>query len=129
LSEHVLLSIKPEFVEKIISKKKIYEFRKKIWKDPNVKNVSIYSSSPKKRIIGFFSIDNILTGTPKAIWEHCHEGAGITEEEFFNYFENRNIAYAIRIGALKVFDEPINPLDVIVDFKAPQNFMYLELEP
>jgi len=39
MSEHVLLSIKPEYVEKIISGKKNYEFRKKIWKNTNVKYI------------------------------------------------------------------------------------------
>jgi type I restriction enzyme S subunit len=127
MSEHVLLSIKPRYVEKIISKEKKYEFRKKIWKDPNVKNVTIYSSSPIQRIIGFFSIENILKGTPEAIWEHCREGAGITEEEFFVYFKNRDVCYAIRIGKLRVFAKPLNPMIAIKGFKAPQNFMYLEM--
>ena len=107
MSEHVLLSIKPEYVEKIISQEKKYEFRKRIWKDPNVKNVTIYSSSPIQRIIGFFSIERILRGTPNAIWGHCREGAGITEKRFFNYFRNSRLGYAIRIGDLKVFENYI----------------------
>lgn len=41
----VLLSIKPEFVKKIISGEKKYEFRRKIFKR-DVKIVIIYASYP-----------------------------------------------------------------------------------
>ena len=49
----LLLSIRPEFVEKIISHEKKYEFRKRIFRK-NVDKIFIYSSSPEKKIIGYF---------------------------------------------------------------------------
>lgn len=124
----VLLSIKPENVEKIISGEKKFEFRKKIWKRELIKIVFLYSSTPIRKIIGYFFIDKIIKGNPETIWHYCQEGAGITEEVFFRYFEGKSLAYAIRIGNLRIFDNPINPLETIKDFKAPQSFMYLELE-
>ena len=38
----VLLSIKPEFVEKIFSGEKLYEYRKAMFKNVNVSTVVIY---------------------------------------------------------------------------------------
>ena len=61
----VLLSIKPEYVEKIFSKEKKYEFRKSIFKNPNIKSIIIYSSSPVKKVVGEFEIENIIQDTPK----------------------------------------------------------------
>ena len=45
----VLISIKPKYVKKIISKEKKYEFRKNIFKK-NVDTIIIYTTSPEKKI-------------------------------------------------------------------------------
>ena len=55
----VLLSIKPEFVEKIFAGTKKYEFRKSLFKKSGVKYVVIYASAPIKRVVGEFEIDDI----------------------------------------------------------------------
>ena len=54
----VLLSIKPEFVEKIFAGTKKYEFRKSLFKKSGVKYVVIYASAPIKRVVGEFEIDD-----------------------------------------------------------------------
>jgi type I restriction enzyme S subunit len=121
----VIISIKPEFVDKIISGEKKYEFRKTIWKkEKNIQRITIYSSSPVRKIVGFFIIEKILKGTPEAIWLHCQEYAGISEEKFFNYFNDIELAYAIKIGRLEIFKKPLDPKEMVQNFKAPQNFMY-----
>lgn len=61
----VLLSIKPEFAFKIFEGKKKFEFRKVIFKNPNVKTVVVYASSPVQRVIGEFEIDDILSSDPR----------------------------------------------------------------
>ena len=125
---NVILSIKPKYVEAIIKGEKIYEFRKSIFK--KVKNrtiVYIYSSSPIKKIVGRFlvEIDNILCDSPKNVWEGVKEFAGITQEEFFNYFRNKIVAYAIKVENLELFWEPIKPKEYIPNFKPPQSFCYI----
>lgn len=56
----VLLSIKPEFTHKIFDGTKKYEFRKKVFKDENIRKVIVYASSPEKKVLGEFDIDRIL---------------------------------------------------------------------
>ena len=56
----VLLSIKPEFAEKIFNGTKKYEFRKSIFKNKDVDTVVVYASSPWQYVIGEFHIDKIL---------------------------------------------------------------------
>ena len=53
----VLLSIKPEFVEKIFNGTKKYEFRKSIFKNKNIDTVVVYASSPWQYVIGEFKIE------------------------------------------------------------------------
>ena len=56
---NVILSIKPEFVEKIFSGEKQYEYRKILFKQ-KADTVYIYASRPISKIIGEFKIDEIL---------------------------------------------------------------------
>ena len=44
-----LLSIKPEYAEKIFAGIKTYEYRRKIFKDGSVKTVVVYVTSPIKK--------------------------------------------------------------------------------
>lgn len=87
--------------------------------------VYIYSSSPVKRIVGAFSIKNIIEKHPEQIWSECKHFSGIDEEGFFNYFRGEEKGFAIEIGDVEVFD-PINPKDIIPDFVAPQSFCYTD---
>ncbi len=50
---NVIFSIKPKYVERILSGEKKYEFRKRIWKK-QVDRVFIYASSPVKKIVASF---------------------------------------------------------------------------
>ena len=100
---NVLLSIKPKYADEIISGRKKYEFRKFIFKREDIEKVYIYSSSPVKKIIGIIDIDGIIIDTPKSLWEQCYEYAGISESDFFSYFKNSDIGYAIKISDVQEF--------------------------
>lgn len=53
----ILLSINPEYVEKIFSGTKKYEYRKNIFKNKEVKTILIYSTSPIKKIGNYSAIN------------------------------------------------------------------------
>ena len=65
----VLLSINPEYVEKIFSGEKKYEFRRNIFKRKNIKSIIIYSTSPVKKVVGEFYIEEIIEDLPEKLWE------------------------------------------------------------
>lgn len=58
----VILSIKPEFVEKIINGEKKFEYRRKIFKK-DVEKVLIYASSPIKSVVGEFIVEDTFNRT------------------------------------------------------------------
>ena len=62
------------------------------------------------------------------IWEKTHKDGGISKEFFDAYFKNSDTAYAIKIGQVVKLDTPIDPKEVIKDFHAPQNFMYVDID-
>ena len=120
---NVLMSIKPKYVEKIISKEKTYELRRNIFKR-EVSNVLIYSTSPEKKIVGYFKSKKIIKNTPENIWDDLSDKLGVSKKDFFDYFENKDECFALKIDDLKVFKNPIET-DELNDFRAPQSFKYL----
>lgn len=121
----VLLSIKPEFAEKIFNGTKKYEFRRSVFKNPNIKTIVVYASSPVQQVIGEFEIEKILIYELNKLWKETHDFSGISKKYFFDYFINKEIGYAIKIKDYKKYKEP---LCIKKDFNAtpPQSFMYLD---
>jgi predicted transcriptional regulator len=120
----VLLSIKPEFAEKIFEGTKKYEFRKIIFKNKDVNKVIVYASSPLKYIIGEFEIESILNDNVDKIWEKTCDTSGISKEFYYTYFANSRKAYAIKIGNVKRYKRK----KLLSEYKincAPQSFVYL----
>jgi predicted transcriptional regulator len=72
----VLLSIKPEYANKIFDGSKKFEFRRTIFKESSVKTIVVYASSPVKRIIGEFEIENILLEDLDILWKKTKKFAG-----------------------------------------------------
>lgn len=123
---NVILSIKQEYCDKIQNGTKKYEFRRTIFKQKNMINkVYMYSTSPIKKIVGSFRIDDIIEDEPITLWRKCNGSSGISENEFFNYFRNKQVGYAIKIKDVEFF-HPINPYNIIPNFYPPQSFCYLE---
>lgn len=120
----VLLSIKPEFAEKIFNGTKKYEFRKSIFKNKDVDTIVVYVSSPWKYIIGEFKIEHILCDNVDSIWELTHEYSGISEQFYRMYFAHKTNAFAIKIGHVTRFKKPKQLSDYHVKH-APQSYVYL----
>ena len=124
----VLLSIKPEFADKIFNGTKKYEFRRSIFKNKEVKTIVVYASSPVQKIIGEFEIETIIKEELNRLWNLTKDFSGISEDYFFEYFNNKNAGFAIKIKRTKKYKKP---LSIKEDFNAtpPQSFMYLTKEP
>ena len=63
---NALLSIKPEFVEKIFSGEKRFEFRKSAFRQ-DISCVIVYATSPVRRIVGEFEVEEILQAPPRKL--------------------------------------------------------------
>jgi len=121
----VLLSIKPEYVEKIFSGEKKFEYRKSIFLDKSVKNIVVYSTMPVGRIVGEFTVEKILLDSPESIWDKTKDDSGVQEQFFYKYFNGRRNAYAIKIANPRLYKKPINPKEKDRSFMPPQSFRYI----
>jgi predicted transcriptional regulator len=120
----VLLSIKPEFAEKIFNGSKKFEYRRSIFKNSDVKTIVVYASSPLKKVIGEFDIDHILLDDINNLWLKTQHLSGIDEEYFFNYFSDKRQGYAIAIKRTRVYRKPLS-LKNNFNVLPPQSFAYL----
>lgn len=119
----VVLSIKPQFANKIFDGTKKFEFRKAIFKNQNVTSVLVYASSPVQKVIGEFEIGEIFNLNLKELWDKTKEHSGITEDYFYEYFENREQGFAIQIKNKKRFTNP-KCLKTDYNLTPPQSFAY-----
>ncbi len=121
----VLLSIKPEYANKIFSGEKKFEFRRRVFKNLEVQTVVVYSTMPVGQIIGEFSIKHIHQDSPKMIWDKTRKFSGVDESFFNDYYDGRDLAFAIEVDNPILYKIPINPKEKYKNFTAPQSFMYL----
>lgn len=118
----IIISINPEHVNNIINGTKKYEYRTKAAKK-DVNKLIIYETTPIKKVVAEAEIVEVLALDPSALWEKTKEYSGIMKNFFDEYFKDRKVAYAYKLGKIKVYDE----LKTLTEFGlrvAPQSFAY-----
>jgi predicted transcriptional regulator len=121
----VLLSIKPEFVEKIFTGEKRYEYRRTIFKK-NVESIVVYATKPEGKIVGELFIEYIISDSPDSIWSTTQKYSGISHSFFQDYFGDRTEGYAIKIAKAIPYDSPYDPTQQNSNFRAPKSFCYIK---
>lgn len=121
----VLLSIKPQYAEKIFAGEKQFEFRKAIFKNPEVRTVVVYASSPIQRVIGEFEIAHIHFDHISSLWKRTQDRAGISEDTYLRYFGDRDHGFAIEVGRTTLYEEPMD-LKGQFGILPPQSFAYVD---
>lgn len=124
-----LISIHPEYTEKILSGEKRLEFRR-IWAAQPVDVLVIYATAPVQRIVGLAVIEGVHQGSKTKLWElgKLH-GGGISRRKLFAYLDGREDAVALVIGKCHRLTEALDPRRLFgSNFKPPQSFRYLRSE-
>jgi len=121
---NVLLSVKPQYAHKILEGSKKFEFRKTPIRRL-VDKVYIYSSSPEKKIIGYFHIKRIHSQKPAVLWDMCKDAGGIEKNDFFDYYSGKEVGHAIEISDVGTID-PFSPKAKNKHFIPPQSYRYIE---
>ena len=120
---NLIISIKPQFVEKILTGEKKYEFRRRIY-TKEVEKIYIYQTLPNAGIVAYFKPGEIVRDTPQNLWDRFKDVSGTTEEHLLDYLHDKDKAYAIEITDLEVYDEAFIPEDI----QAPQSYKYIDYD-
>lgn len=119
----MLLSIKPEYVNKIISGKKKYEFRKFHCRE-GIDTIVIYATAPMKKVIGEVTLIDIIEGDVEYVWHETRGFGGILKKDYKRYYQEREVAIAYHLGEVTVYEEPMRLEDLGLDY-VPQSFAYI----
>ncbi len=125
MQKKVLLSIKPEFADRIFNGTKLYEFRRVIFKDPSITTIVVYASTPIKKVIGEFQLDEIITLKKNKLWKLTKTTAGIDKARFDSYFADKEYASALKVKSIKKYGSPLCLKKHFKIKHPPQSFIYL----
>lgn len=126
MNNKIILAIKPKYVDEILAGIKRYEYRTRVPKNP-ISTIYIYETAPMKKVVAEVQVIKILALSPNDLWEETQKFSGITKQFFDEYFFDRKIAYAYKLGAIKVYEKPLE-LENFGLKKAPQSFAYVNME-
>ena len=122
----LLLSIKPRYADAIFSRQKRVELRRVRPRVGPGDLVLVYVSSPRCALEGAFEVERVLEEKPSILWRHVAHNAGISREEFTNYFEGRENAYAIVIKRVWQLTHVSLSAMRKVKIRPPQSYHYLD---
>lgn len=123
MKRKIIISINPEYVEKIINGEKKFEYRTKAAKE-DINKIIIYETKPIMKVVAEVEILDVIATTPEELWNQTKNQSGITKSFFDEYFKNKQIAYAYKLGTVKVYEKPKSLLDFGLRM-APQSFAYV----
>lgn len=123
----LFISIKPEFILKILEGEKTIELRKLVPKIQIDDTIYLYSTSPEMAVVGICKVKNIIVSDPKTIWENNFPTLGIDEKRYYKYFQNKTTAVAIYLKDVEKLKKPISLITLknnINNFHPPQSYRY-----
>lgn len=123
MKKKIVIAINPQHVKNILSGIKKYEYRK-IAAKQDVSTIIIYETSPIKRVVAEAEIIEVLMMPPEELWQQTKELSGISKQFFDQYFNGREVAYAYKLGRIKVYSQPKLLLEYGIKV-APQSFVYI----
>jgi predicted transcriptional regulator len=129
MSNAAIISIKPEFCNQIISKKKTIELRRSTMGLNRGDVVLVYSSLPDQCLKFWFRIKRVEICDVKDMWDSYQHVLGIDPKRYFEYFEETRLAIGIHIGRVCIL-QPAIKLETLrrlaPDFAPPQGIIWIE---
>ncbi len=124
-----LFSIKQEYTDKIYSKEKTVELRRQNINTKKGERCLIYTTSPIKKITGYFIVKEKVRLPIKVLWETIKKIAGISKKKFLKYFDGCKMGTAIFFKQVKKLIYAIDLMElrkIKRGFMPPQSYYNLD---
>lgn len=124
---NVVLSIKPEYSEKIMLGVKTVELRRRFPSSFPAGSIAyIYSTSPIKAMVGVVEITKIEKLPVGKIWEKYSQKGYIEKKDFNRYFDGQDFGMVIHLDNPSRYSEAISLVELRrkFNFTPPQSFSY-----
>ena len=125
----LLMSIKPEHANKILSGEKKVEVRRRFSKKWCGYRVSIYACHPQCSIVGDAMICEVVLDKPQSLWDRFGGQIGCTKDQFDSYAASVDELYAIIFEDVVPYQRTVPLLDasraVNASLRPPQSHFAL----
>ena len=91
----IVISVQRKFVERILAGNKAAELRRRAPRIQPGCRVWIYTKAPEAMISVCVTVDRVVKGTPREIWQRHQATLGVSFDEFEAYFADTDSACAI----------------------------------
>ena len=119
-----LISVHPEFADKLLSGEKRVELRRSRVRGA-ISHLVIYATAPKSAVLGWVKVTAVESASPTNIWNAHKKHAGISRARFRRYFRGCRSATAIRVVDPQPLQRPLRLSQINEDLSAPQSWRYL----
>ena len=119
-----LISVHPEFADKILSGEKRVELRRSKLHSA-ISHLVIYATAPRSVVLGWVKVTDIESGSPTKVWDAHKKHAGISRARFRQYFEGCRSAVAIHVDDPQPLQAPMRLSEINDGLAAPQSWRYL----
>jgi len=126
--KHAIFSIKPKYVQLILSGEKTVELRRTLPRFiEKGSRVYIWESSPKRRFAGVVNVVAVESIPINRLWATVSHTAGISESEFEEYFAGAKEGVAVFLCQPEEFaaKPELSTLRENFQFRPPQSFRYV----
>lgn len=123
----IVISIRPEYSERILEGKKTVELRRRFPADSPQNMVAyIYCTSPTMAMVGCVVVSKVIKLPINEIWEKYASVAFIKKEDFVKYFSGLDEGYVLELKHVKPLSRQVGlkELRERFDFTPPQSFFY-----
>ena len=96
-----------------------------IFKNPLIKKIIVYASAPISKVIGEFDIEEVISDEPELLWEDTKKFSGISKSYFEEYFEGKDVGFAIKVKRTRMYRKP-KCIYETYGVRPPQSFAYIK---
>ena len=129
--KQAIISLKPQYVELILSGKKTVELRNRIVRMEPGTVIWIYATRPVGGIVALAELDSVVHDTPAEIWVRYGREICIDRAHFDSYINNREYVSALILSSVRKLKQSVT-LDWIRrstgNFQPPQFYSRLSLD-
>ena len=126
----ILLSLKPQHWQSILTGQKKYEYRKKRSFPHDSVQAYIYLSSPRMETAGFVDFDKPIIRSPQELATLAESQVPDSGQRVRKYFGTQTQGFAIPIISYETFDSiPLHVLRERFNFQPPQSYLVLDNQP
>lgn len=129
--KHILMSIRPRFVNEILDGRKTFELRRKRVSAEPGDVICIYSTSPQKTLSAVCSVREVLWMDLISLWDKVKDSCGVSFEEFMNYFQGQDNGCAVELKNVQTLPEAVKLTEIRnIDpgFRPPQSYCFVRPE-